>query len=95
MRQMLLTIVILGLAAPLSPAQEDVATKTQQPDALFQPGRKHAYLGLEVEPLPSALSSIVPKGEGVLVRGVPRDSPAAKAGLEPFGPMAPGFPGQP
>jgi membrane-associated protease RseP (regulator of RpoE activity) len=49
-------------------------------------GGKQPYLGIGVEPLSTALSShlsgMVPKGEGLLVTQVAKDSPAAKAGLQ-------------
>jgi len=48
--------------------------------------QKHVYLGLEVESLPPAIASnlpeLLPKGQGVLVMHVRKDSPAAKAGIQ-------------
>jgi hypothetical protein len=89
MRHALLTLVISGLAATLCLAQGDEgAAKKQKSGATHHPGLKQTYLGVEIESLPPALSSqlpgIVPKGQGVLVAHVPKDSPAAKAGLQPY-----------
>jgi len=46
---------------------------------------KQAYLGIDLEPLPHALASqlpgVLPKGQGVLIGFVEKDSPADKAGV--------------
>lgn len=88
MRRALLCSMFLGLTAYLGFAQtNDNSAKKQGQNATNQAGTKHTYLGVEVESLPSALSShlsgIVPKGQGVLVVHVAKDSPAAKAGIRP------------
>jgi hypothetical protein len=89
MRQVFLTVLIAGLAATVCLAQgEDVAAKKQRPNATRPPGGKPAFLGLEIESLPPPLAGqlpgIVPKGQGVLVLRVAKDSPAASAGLQPY-----------
>ncbi len=77
------------MAATLCLAQgDDDSAKKRRPDAAHQPGLKQAYLGVEIESLPPALSShlqgVVPNGQGLLITHVPKDSPAAKAGLQPY-----------
>jgi len=87
-RRALLCSMFLGLTAYISPAQaDDAPAKKPGSSATNQTGMKQTYLGVEVEPLPSSLSShlsgIVPKGQGVLVAHVAKDSPAAKAAIQP------------
>jgi len=78
-----LVMMVMGLAAA-SPAWADDARATKS--APNQAAPNHTYLGVMVESLPSALSShlagIVPKGQGVLVTQVSKDSPAAKGGIQ-------------
>jgi len=80
-------LALLGLAVSIGPARsEDAPAKTQPPGTSTQTGVKQTYLGMEVEFVPSALSSqmpgILPKGQGVMILHVTKDSPAAKAGLQ-------------
>jgi hypothetical protein len=85
---MVVTLAFFGLAANVGPVRAyDAATQEEKRSAVAQTGSKRAYLGLEIEPLPEALSSqlagIVPQGQGILVGRIPGDSPAKKAGLLP------------
>ena len=86
MRQALLTLALLGLAANCCPSRaDDVPGKKQNTVATNRPGPRQAYLGLEIEPISPALfsqlSGVVPMGQGVLVVGMPQDCLAAKSGL--------------
>ncbi len=87
MRKALFTLAFLALGVNGAAAQGNkLPTKKQAPASTHQAGQKQAYLGVGVEALPAALSSqmsIIPRGEGVLVEQVAKDSPAAKAGLQP------------
>ena len=67
-------------------------TGKKLPQRNKQPGansarEKQAYLGVQLEPLPrpwrASCRGSVPKGQGILVLHVAKDSPAAKAGLQP------------
>lgn len=89
MKRLLMTVLILGLAAPVRPTQADeVRAKKQEPAAAKQTELKQAYLGLGIESVSPTLSSQLPdllaKGQGVLIDQVTKDSPAAKAGLQPY-----------
>ena len=89
MRPALMTLALLGLATNLALVQaDDIAGKQATAGAAVQPGPKRAYLGLEIEPVPAAvfsqLSGIVPMGQGVLVANMPKDCPAAQAGLRRY-----------
>ncbi|HZZ78426.1 MAG TPA: PDZ domain-containing protein [Gemmataceae bacterium] len=69
-------VIALGLAG-ISAAQAGEKTGTS----------KEGHLGLGVEAVPPALYSqltgVLAKGQGVMVEQVAKDSPAAKAGLQP------------
>jgi membrane-associated protease RseP (regulator of RpoE activity) len=89
MRQASFAIALLGLAAQIGLAQGNAKPARKQKQAApTRPELKHAYLGLGIEPIPSSLSSQLPgtfpKGQGVLVARVAKDSPAAKAGLQAY-----------
>ena len=87
MRQFGLAVALLGLAGIIGLAREEAPAKKQAAGGANSAGEKQAYLGVQLEPLPPALASqlsgIVPKGQGILVLHVAKDSPAAKAGLQP------------
>ncbi len=87
MRQALLALAFCGLVVSFAPARAD-DTPAKKQGAANQAGTKQAYLGVGVEVVPQALahqmSGVVPKGQGLLVEQVAKDSPAAKAGLQPY-----------
>lgn len=81
------TLALLGLAAAVGPVRAaDEPAKKQAPAAAEHAGQRSAYLGLAVESLPAVVSSqmpgVIPKGEGLLVVQVAKDSPAAKEGFQ-------------
>jgi hypothetical protein len=87
MRTALATVTFVALLASNWPARaDDPPARRQREDATTQSTTKHAYLGVEVSPVPAALSSQLPnllaEGQGVLIERVAKDSPAAKAGLQ-------------
>lgn len=74
-----LALVACSLAAdepPPKPTTETTSTKTER------------YLGVVTEALPEPLAAqlkdLIPQGQGLLVKRVLPDSPAAKSGLAPF-----------
>ncbi len=76
-RAILVVLIAATVSATIGVARAD--DKTAAPKA--------AHLGIGVESVPPALFSQLPdvlsKGQGVLVAQVAKDSPAAKAGLQP------------
>ncbi len=69
----LLTLVLWGGLVPAAPAEEPNDR---------EPG---AWLGVQLSPVPSAVASHLKlEAEGVMVRNVFRDSPAADAGIERY-----------
>jgi PDZ domain-containing secreted protein len=89
MKHALLALALLSSAAYFWPARaDDDPAKNQKSAATDRNESKHAFLGVEVESLPAALSSqspaTFPKGQGVLVVRVRENSPAAKAGLQAY-----------
>ena len=79
MRQAL-AVMMLTAFGSIGPALAD------EQKGANEAGQKQTYLGVSVQALPASLASqltgVVPKGEGVLMRHVVKDSPAAKAGLQ-------------
>src|SRR5262249_20425959 len=92
MKTLISTVLVLGLACSPSLAQSATgkAQKTEKATSKQenQPDNNQAYLGLAVMPLSPAwrsqLPTVLPKGEGVMVLDVTKDSPAAKAGLQQY-----------
>jgi hypothetical protein len=88
MKQAVLAMAFLGLLSHFAPARAAAPPTKEPPGAAKQPEKMQTFLGVGVESVPQALSSqmpgIVPKGQGVLVGRVAKDSPAAKAGLHPY-----------
>jgi hypothetical protein len=81
-------MMFLGLVANFGLAKpEEVPAKKQRADSTKQQAKMQTWLGLGIESIPPVVSSqlpgIVPKGQGVLVASVAKDSPAEKAGLQP------------
>jgi hypothetical protein len=75
-------------AQSAAPAAQTAVPPAQPPQNIapnVAPGRETAWLGISLGNVPPALFSqlgqIIPPGQGVLVRGVIPDSPAAKAGI--------------
>jgi membrane-associated protease RseP (regulator of RpoE activity) len=87
MKRAVFTLAFAGLLTNLLPAlaDDDPAKKSTSPGT-NQAGQKQTYLGLAVVKVPRALASqmpgILPKGQGVLIMQVAKDSPAEKAGLK-------------
>jgi hypothetical protein len=83
MKRALLTFVVLASATGGLPGRADEDPKKS---AAAKENGGGAYLGVAVEPLPAALRSqlagILPKGGGLLVAQVAKDSPAATAGVQ-------------
>jgi len=81
-----LTVLVFVLTASLLSAQTVPPNNPQEKTTV--PQTKHPYLGVAVEALSPALqnqlSTLLPKGQGILVKLVAKDSPADKAGLRPF-----------
>jgi membrane-associated protease RseP (regulator of RpoE activity) len=77
MKRVLALVIAVGVAGSTSVVQAGEKTNA-----------KEGHLGLAVEAVPQALYSHMPniltKGHGVLVDQVAKNSPAAKAGLEPY-----------
>ena len=75
-----LAVPVLGIAAE-GGAPPAVAPQTQTQAA-------GGYLGVLLGPVPGSvraqLGSLLPDGQGIMIRDVVADSPAAKAGLEPY-----------
>jgi membrane-associated protease RseP (regulator of RpoE activity) len=85
--RLFLGIAVLGLAVLAGPGlADDGAAKKAAPGNANPTETKHTYLGLLVGAIPperaGELSAVVPKGQGVLVVQVAKDSPAAKAHLQ-------------
>jgi membrane-associated protease RseP (regulator of RpoE activity) len=80
------TALALPQAAPVLAAPATVIPATSDSPAQIQTTR--GYLGVTIGRLPAPVSAqlpaTVPQGQGVLVEQVMEDSPAAKAGLQPF-----------
>lgn len=88
MNKLISTVLVLGLAGSPCLAQGDATKARKQDKPAPQPEKQAsanpAYLGLAVFPaLRSQLPTVLPKDEGVMIREVVPDSPAAKAGLKP------------
>jgi len=93
MNRMIMLLALLGLVSGYGPVQGDEpitqVPANQDPETrTAQVGRVNTYLGVVVEPVPAALHKqlpdILPEGQGLLVNQVIKDSPAARAGLEPY-----------
>lgn len=78
--------IALTLAVPLTSPSMAADPSTAAPSAVVQ--KAGGYLGVLLGPVPavlrSQLSDVLPAGQGVMVREVVEDSPAAKAGLQPY-----------
>ncbi len=81
----LAVLLAIALAAPL------VATRAADVPTLAVPLQVQAtggYLGVLLGPVPDALRAqlgdVLPPGQGVMIRDVAKDSPAAKAGLKAY-----------
>ncbi|HEY2785170.1 MAG TPA: PDZ domain-containing protein [Fimbriiglobus sp.] len=87
MRRALLLTAVTGLAVCCAVRAYDTPTKKNAPVTANNSGMKQAYLGIDVAPMPTALWSqmpgIIPKGEGIVVGFVTKNSPADKAGWKP------------
>jgi membrane-associated protease RseP (regulator of RpoE activity) len=79
-------LLAVMLATPLASTAH--AAEVSTPAAPIQAQATGGYLGVLLSPVPDALRAqlggILPSGQGVLVRDVMDDSPAAKAGLKPY-----------
>jgi membrane-associated protease RseP (regulator of RpoE activity) len=90
MKQSLLAIALgAALSLPqIAPVLAADATAVPPTDANTQAQASRGYLGVIVDHLPqpvrAQLPADLPPGEGLLVDQVVQDSPAAKAGLQPF-----------
>ena len=84
-------ILAILLAAVLAIPVVGIAAEGGAPPAAIpqtQPLATGGYLGVLLGPVPASvraqLGSLLPPGQGVLIRDVVADSPAAKAGLESY-----------
>jgi hypothetical protein len=87
---LLVSLVSCAAALPWSARADDKPAKSEQGKPVpmknvQENGQKHAFLGIGVQSISPAMSSqlrgVLPKGQGVLIAEVSKDSPAAKAGL--------------
>ena len=88
MKRAMLWIVAAGLAASMTAVRAyDTPANKKSADTSKKATEKQAYVGVEVEALTpviwSQMPDIVPKGQGILVMFVNKDSPADKAGMKP------------
>lgn len=92
MKKTLAVLIAVGLSASLARAQDQgKQIGSKQPEAKQAenktPAGKEAHLGIAVVSVPnglySHLSNALPKGQGVMIVHVSKNSPAAKAGLQP------------
>ncbi|MCB1849966.1 MAG: PDZ domain-containing protein [Gammaproteobacteria bacterium] len=83
----LVKAIVLAMALPLS-INALGAAQTASAEVTNQVQANAGYLGVVLGPVPGAmhaqLASILPAGQGVMIRHVAADSPAAKAGLNPY-----------
>jgi membrane-associated protease RseP (regulator of RpoE activity) len=87
MKSSRLTLLLaIMLATPL--ASPVSAAEVSTPAAPIQAQATGGYLGILLSPVPDALRAqlgeALPSGQGVLIRDVMDDSPAAQAGLKPY-----------
>lgn len=78
--------IVLALAAPaLAPV---AAADMSASPATEQMHATRGFLGVLLEPVPDALrfqlGQVLPPGQGVMIQEVTENSPAAKAGLQPY-----------
>jgi membrane-associated protease RseP (regulator of RpoE activity) len=80
--------IAIALAAPTTAMAVAADPSTPAAPAQVQEQATGGYLGVLLEPVPDALraqlGSVLPSGQGVLIRDVEGNSPAAQAGLKVY-----------
>jgi membrane-associated protease RseP (regulator of RpoE activity) len=80
-------IGLLGTSVLCLADEKQNSNQRPQNQQTNQQPKKEAYLGVSVEAIPPVMRSqmpdLLPMGQGVLVDRVAKDSPAAKAGIQP------------
>lgn len=80
--------VLMALSVPVAAIATTPDVTQPAPTTAVEQAGQGGYLGVVLQPVPpplrAQLGGVLPAGQGVMVRDVADDSPAANAGLQPF-----------